>query len=75
LSSSRRLRTSWGSEALRYVERFGDLFHHTIVGVSDYSKRAELMDQLLLGIEDRRATISRTKIPCGRQRHFLRARL
>ena len=51
----RKIRATLGSEALKYVDRFGELFHQTMVGVSDYSKKAELMDQLLLGIEDRRA--------------------
>jgi predicted DNA-binding transcriptional regulator YafY len=51
----RKIRATLGSKALRYVERFAELFHETMVGVSDYSKKAELVDQLLLGIEDRRA--------------------
>ena len=51
----RKIRATLGSETLRYVERFAELFHQTMVGTSDYSKKAELMDQLLLGIEDRRA--------------------
>lgn len=51
----RKIRATLGSEALKYVERFGELFHQTMVGVSDYSKKAELVDHLLLGIEDRRA--------------------
>jgi proteasome accessory factor B len=51
----RKIRATLGSEALRYVDRFAELFHQTMVGTSDYSKKAELLDQLLLGIEDRRA--------------------
>lgn len=51
----RKIRATLGSEALKYVGRFAELFHQTLVGVSDYSKKAELIDQLLLGIEDQRA--------------------
>jgi predicted DNA-binding transcriptional regulator YafY len=51
----RKIRATLGSEALWHVERFAELFHQMMVGVSDYAKKAELMDQLLLGIEDRRA--------------------
>ena len=51
----KKIRASLGEEALRYVERFAGMFHQTMVGVSDYSKKAELIDQLMLGIEDRRA--------------------
>ena len=31
------------------------MFHQTMVGVSDYSKKADLIDELMVGIEDRRA--------------------
>jgi hypothetical protein len=41
----RKIRATLGSEALRHVERFAELFHQTMVGVSDYAKKAELMDQ------------------------------
>ena len=51
----RKIRATLGSEALKYVGRFAELFNPTTVGVSDYSKKAELVDQLLIGIEDRRA--------------------
>jgi len=51
----RKIRATLGSEALNYVDRFAALFHQTMIGVSDYSKKAELVDQLLIGIEDRRA--------------------
>lgn len=44
-----------GTEALKYVDRFAGLFHQTTVGVSDYSKKADLIDQLTIGIEDCRA--------------------
>ena len=31
------------------------MFHQTAVGVSDYSKKADLIDELMVGIEDQRA--------------------
>jgi predicted DNA-binding transcriptional regulator YafY len=37
------------------VERFAGMFHQTLVGVSDYTQKAEMIDQIMLGIEDKRA--------------------
>ena len=51
----RKVRATLGSDALAYIERFGAMFHRTRFGESDYSKKAELIDQLLVAIEDRRA--------------------
>ncbi len=44
-----------GAGALKYVEKFAPLFHQTTVGASDYSKKADLIDELMIGIEDQRA--------------------
>lgn len=49
-----KIRSMLGSEALKYVERFADVFHQTAVGTSDYSQKAELIDMLVQGIEERR---------------------
>ena len=51
----RKIRATLGTEALKYVERFAGMFHQTMVGTSDYSKKAELIDQLTIGFEDSRA--------------------
>ena len=51
----KKIRATLGTEALKYVTRFAGMFHQTMVGVSDYSKKADLLDQLMVGIEDRRA--------------------
>jgi len=51
----KKIRATLGAEALKYVERFGEVFYQTMVGVSDYAKQTEIIDQLVLGIEDRRA--------------------
>ena len=53
----RKIRATLGSEALKYVNRFAELFHHTMIGVSDYSQKTELVDILLIGIEDCRAVL------------------
>ena len=31
------------------------MFHQTMVGAGDYSKKADVIDELMVGIEDRRA--------------------
>ncbi len=51
----RKIRATLGADALKYVERFRELFHQTTVGASDYSQKADLIDQLMVGIEDRKA--------------------
>ena len=43
----KKIRATLGPEALNYIERFGPMFHQTTVGASDYSKKADLIDQLL----------------------------
>ena len=51
----KKIRATLGTDALKYVEKFGTMFHQTMVGASDYSKKADLIDELMVGIEDRRA--------------------
>lgn len=51
----KKIRASLGPKALKYVEQFATMFHQTMVGVSDYSKKADLIDELMVGIEDKRA--------------------
>jgi len=51
----KKILASLGDGALGYVERFGGMFHQTMVGASDYSKKADLIDELMRGIEDRQA--------------------
>lgn len=42
-------------DSARYMQRFGEMFHQTAIGVSDYAKKSELIDELMVGIEDKRA--------------------
>jgi predicted DNA-binding transcriptional regulator YafY len=51
----KKIRATLGKDALKYVDRFATMFHQTMVGVSDYSQKADLIDTLMQGIEDRRA--------------------
>ena len=51
----KKMRASFAPDALRYLEKFSGMFHATMVGVSNYAQKAELIDQLMIGIEDRRA--------------------
>ena len=51
----RKIRASLKPEALRYVDRFAGLFHQTAVGHSQYAAKAEQIDRLMIGIEDRKA--------------------
>ncbi|TVS12962.1 MAG: WYL domain-containing protein [Planctomycetaceae bacterium] len=49
-----KIRSSLGSQILRYPDHVGDAFYETSFGVTDYSAHAEILDRLLVGIEDRR---------------------
>jgi len=50
----KKIRASLGSEVLKSAERFGSIFHQTSVGASDYTKKAQLIDDLMVAIEDRK---------------------
>ncbi len=51
----KKIRATLGAEALKYIDQFGTMFHQTMVGAADYTKKAELIDELMVGIEDHRA--------------------
>lgn len=53
-SAFRKIRASLGAEALKHIDRFTRMFHQTMVGASDYSRKADLIDLLMQGIEERR---------------------
>lgn len=59
----KKIRATLGSKALRYVEQFGQVFCQTMVGASDYAKKAELIDQLMQGIEQRRSVLLTYRSP------------
>ena len=51
----KKIRASLGKDALKYIECFAGMFHQTAVGVHDYTQKAEIIDRLMVGIEDRKA--------------------
>jgi proteasome accessory factor B len=51
----KKIRSALGEPALKYASRLASLFHQTSVGTSDYTSKGDLIDQLMQGIEDRRA--------------------
>jgi predicted DNA-binding transcriptional regulator YafY len=50
-----KIRTALGPGALDYLNRFGGFFHQTMIGVSDYAAKAELIDALMVAVEDGKA--------------------
>ncbi len=51
----KKIRSILGVKVSKYVDQFAVTFHQTAVGNSDYSRKAELIDDLMVGIEDCRA--------------------
>ena len=51
----KKIRATLGADALKYIDQFGTVFHQTMVGATDYTKKAELTGELMVGIEDRKA--------------------
>ncbi len=51
----KKIRASLGETALRYVDKFAGIFRQTSLGRHDYSGKAQVIEQLMLGIEDCRA--------------------
>lgn len=49
-----KIKASLGNRVLRYLDRVGGAFHESTFGASDYSKHADILDTLLIGIEDRK---------------------
>jgi predicted DNA-binding transcriptional regulator YafY len=50
----RKIRATLGADALKYIDQFGTMFHQTMVGAGDYTKKADLVDELMVGIEDQK---------------------
>jgi hypothetical protein len=42
----KKIRATLGPDALKYIDQFGTMFHQTMVGAGDYTKKAELIDEL-----------------------------
>ena len=52
----RKVRAVLSAQALKYLDKFAGVFHQSLVGASDYSRKGELVDQLVMAMEDRRIT-------------------
>jgi predicted DNA-binding transcriptional regulator YafY len=52
----KKIRACLGKAALDYLEKTADKLHYTAVGTSDYSRKAEVIDDLMWAIEDHKAT-------------------
>jgi len=50
-----KIRSIFNDTAWAYVEKMAHSFYQTRTGVCDYAKKAELIDRIMIGIEDRRA--------------------
>ena len=55
-SAFKKIRACLGKAALDYLEKMVGNLHHTTVGASDYSQKAELIDDLMRATEERKAT-------------------
>lgn len=52
-----KVRACLGLSALIYLDKFAAAFHQTTFGLADYSQQAELIDQLVQAIEERRIVL------------------
>ncbi len=50
-----KIRCMFNERALKYVEKMAQAFYQTRVGFCDYSRQAEIIDQIMIGLEDHRA--------------------
>ena len=51
----RKIRATFSDGALKHVDHFSGMFHHTAIGAGDYSKKTAIIDELMFGIENHRA--------------------
>lgn len=56
-SAFAKIRMTLGENAIRYLEKLAAEFYQTTVGASDYSRKADIIDRLMIGIEDRAITL------------------
>lgn len=52
-----KIRATLGEAALRHLEKLAAAFYHTTHGWTDYSEKAQRIDDLVRAIEDRRLTV------------------
>lgn len=49
-----KIRSMFNEQCLSYVEKLAGAFYQTRTGLCDYSRHAEIIDQIMIGIEDHR---------------------
>jgi len=54
-SAMRKIRATLSKPALEYLERFPQVFHCTTAGFGNYANKAEIINDLTMAIEDRKA--------------------
>ncbi|MCA9085710.1 MAG: transcriptional regulator [Planctomycetaceae bacterium] len=52
-----KIRGALGEQAVTYLKKLAACLHATSVGASDYSKRGQMIDALMVAIEDRRVSL------------------
>ncbi len=52
-SAIAKVRACLGRDVSRYIDKMLPRVHATSIGVEDYARKAEIIDQLLIGMEDR----------------------
>ncbi|GEM_PF-192610 len=53
-SAFQKIRTMFKPDALRYVQQLAGAFYSTTFGRTDYSKMADLIDELVIAVEERK---------------------
>lgn len=53
----RKIRASVGKNVLRYLDKMSSVLQQTMRGVGDYSRKAEIIDELMVGIEDQKVVM------------------
>lgn len=56
-SAFAKIRAALGEPALRHLQKLATSVHLTQTGTVDYESRAQLIDELMIGIEDRKLTV------------------
>ena len=51
-SALSKIRACLGETPLRYIDKMAGVFHHSLAGASNYSQKAQVLDDLTVAIED-----------------------
>lgn len=53
----RKIKATLGASAIAYLQKLASNFYYKINGMADYTKKADIIDDLLRAMEDRRLTV------------------